>query len=257
MTTLYRRIGLHELALIWDSKMREFPRRLPQQPIFYPVANIECVTQIARERNTKDASFAGYVTKFSASDAYVAKLEPHTGGSATHVEFWVPAEQLHEFNASIEGRISVESEFFGSGSEGFVPDSFGLKGKDAVEQFRAMAKTRDHSRMDCVLRGFGESQGGLPKLLVLGKSDFTVLGVDAQQGMRLLPGSRKRGHLTTSRYHFRPSTERKTSLRSACSFGIVTSGWRLRRSINTIDPSSIAEPKSKTVHFGEWHIPVG
>jgi hypothetical protein len=33
MTTLFRPVGLHELSLIWDSGMQEFPRRrvLPRQ----------------------------------------------------------------------------------------------------------------------------------------------------------------------------------------------------------------------------------
>src|SRR5215510_6595314 len=62
MTTLFRPVGLNELSLIWDSGMREFPPRLPHQPIFYPVANRDYATQIARDWNTKDSSFAGYVT---------------------------------------------------------------------------------------------------------------------------------------------------------------------------------------------------
>jgi hypothetical protein len=33
MTTLYRPVGRHELALIWDLRMREFSPRLPGQPI--------------------------------------------------------------------------------------------------------------------------------------------------------------------------------------------------------------------------------
>ena len=78
MTTLYRPVGLHELGLIWDSGMREFPPRLPQQPIFYPVANMEYATQIARDWNTKDSSFAGYVTKFSVQDSQLADYENRT-----------------------------------------------------------------------------------------------------------------------------------------------------------------------------------
>src|SRR5215470_16224367 len=138
-TILFRPVGLHELSLIWDSGMLEFPPRLSHQPIFYPVANIEYATQIARDWNTKESSFAGYVTKFSVAEPYLAKFEPHIVGSATHVEYWIPAEEIHEFNASVEGRIRVESGFFGSGFKGFVPDSFGLRGKDAVEQFVVMA----------------------------------------------------------------------------------------------------------------------
>ncbi len=149
-TILFRPVGLHELSLIWDSGMREFPPRLPHQPIFYPVANIEYATQIARDWNTKESSFAGYVTKFSVAEPYLATFEPHIVGSASHVEYWIPAERLQEFNASIQGLISVESGFFGSGFRGLVPEGFGLKGKDAIEQFVAMAKTWDYSRMDFV-----------------------------------------------------------------------------------------------------------
>ena len=181
MTTLFRPVGLHELALIWDSGMREFPPRLAQQPIFYPVANIGYATQIARDWNTKDSSFAGYVTKFSVSDAYLAKFEPHTVGSAMHVEYWIPAEQIHVFNASIEGRISVESGFFGSGFKGFVPDSRGLKGKDAVEQFVAMAKTWDYSRMDFVCEVSTNRKAVYLNFLFWANFDFSAQGIDAQQ----------------------------------------------------------------------------
>jgi hypothetical protein len=52
MTTLFRPVGLHELSLTWDAGMLEFPPRLPQQPIFYPVANMEYATQITRDWNT-------------------------------------------------------------------------------------------------------------------------------------------------------------------------------------------------------------
>src|SRR5262249_26366620 len=105
MTTLFRPVGLHELALIWDSGMREFPPRLPHQPIFYPVATMEYATQIARDWNTQDESsgFAGFVTQFALMPSFLRDFEPHTVGSSSHVEYWIPAEQLPEFNISIEG----------------------------------------------------------------------------------------------------------------------------------------------------------
>jgi len=37
LTTLYRPVGQGELDLIRASGFREFPPRLPEQPIFYPV----------------------------------------------------------------------------------------------------------------------------------------------------------------------------------------------------------------------------
>jgi hypothetical protein len=181
MTTLYRPVGLHELALIWDSGMREFPPRLLQQPIFYPVANMEYATQIARDWNTKDSSFAGYVTTFVVSDSHLGNYEPHKVGSATHVEYWIPAEKLSAFNASIQGRISVESAYFGAGFEGFVPDRFGLKGKDVVAQFVAMAKTWEYSRMDFVCEVSTNRKSVYLNFLFWAQFDFNAQGVDAQQ----------------------------------------------------------------------------
>ncbi len=59
---LWRPVGLEELALLFDSGMRAFPPRLPEQPIFYPVLNPEYAAQIAREWNTQEGAAAGYVT---------------------------------------------------------------------------------------------------------------------------------------------------------------------------------------------------
>jgi hypothetical protein len=151
---------------------------LPQQPIFYPVANTEYATQIARDWNTKDSSFTGYVTKFVVADSFLASFEPHTVGSALHIEYWIPAERLQEFNASIQGRISVESGFFGSGFKGFVPDSFGLNGKDAVEQFVTLAKTWDHGRMDFGCEVSTNRKAVYLNFLFWAQFDFTSLGIE-------------------------------------------------------------------------------
>jgi len=66
VTTLYRPVGQSELDLIRASGFREFPPRLPEQPIFYPVLTEEYATQIARDWNTKDerSGFVGYVLRF-------------------------------------------------------------------------------------------------------------------------------------------------------------------------------------------------
>ncbi len=51
--TLYRPTGPKELALVKDSGFKEWPPRLPDQPIFYPVTNEEYAIQIARDWNVK------------------------------------------------------------------------------------------------------------------------------------------------------------------------------------------------------------
>ena len=58
-TILYRPVGQREYELIEASGFRRFPPRLPEQPFFYPVANEEYATQIARDWNTGDEA-SGY-----------------------------------------------------------------------------------------------------------------------------------------------------------------------------------------------------
>ena len=49
----YRPVLLHELRLIFENGLTAFPPRLPEQPIFYPVLNIDYARQIALDWNTK------------------------------------------------------------------------------------------------------------------------------------------------------------------------------------------------------------
>jgi len=149
-TTLFRPVGLHELALIWDSGMREFPPRLPHQPIFYPVTNSEYARQIARDWNTRDekSGFAGFVTEFAIENGYIAKFALHVVGASQHQEYWIPAEELGAFNKAIPDRIRVREAFFGPSFVGCVPDAYLLKGKDAAAQMATLAQTWDYSTFD-------------------------------------------------------------------------------------------------------------
>lgn len=107
---LFRPVGPKELDLIKESGWRSFPPRLPEQPIFYPVLNVEYAKQIAKEWNVP-ASGSGYVTKFEVDKAYFMELEAHNVGGDQHNELWVPAEELEEFNRHIIGKILVVGEF--------------------------------------------------------------------------------------------------------------------------------------------------
>ena len=69
---LYRPVGPKELKLIEASGWREFPPRLPEQPIFYPVLNEEYAIQIARDWNVR-ASGAGYVTRFAVDAEFLKR----------------------------------------------------------------------------------------------------------------------------------------------------------------------------------------
>jgi hypothetical protein len=108
--TLYRPVGPKELGLIADSGYREFPPRLPEQPIFYPVLNEEYARQIARDWNVK-ASGSGYVTRFQVSKEFLDRYEVQIVGGSVHQEYWIPAEDLLEFNCNIVGKIEIIVEF--------------------------------------------------------------------------------------------------------------------------------------------------
>ncbi|MDQ1557727.1 MAG: hypothetical protein QOD32_787 [Pyrinomonadaceae bacterium] len=115
-TTLYRPVGEKELRLIRESGFREFPPRLPEQPIFYPVLNEEYATQIARDWNAKfNAERAGYVMRFQVRTEFLERYERQTVGGSIHQELWVPAEELPEFNRNIVGLIEVIAQFNGGG----------------------------------------------------------------------------------------------------------------------------------------------
>jgi hypothetical protein len=109
-TTLYRPVGPKELALIVAKGYREFPPRLPDQPIFYPVLNEEYAHQIARDWNVRDSG-AGYVTRFAVRREFLVKYAEQTVGAAVHKELWIPAEDLVEMNRNIVGAIEVIAEY--------------------------------------------------------------------------------------------------------------------------------------------------
>jgi len=109
-TILYRPVGPKELELIAASGYRQFPPRLPEQPIFYPVLNEDYARQIAREWNVS-ASGAGYVTRFELKAEFAARYPVQKVGSSIHQELWIPAEDLVEMNRNIVGLIELIAEY--------------------------------------------------------------------------------------------------------------------------------------------------
>lgn len=108
--TLYRPVGSKELELIVASGWRKFPPRLPGQPIFYPVTNEAYAAQIARDWNVKESG-AGFVAKFAIDADYLYRYREQKVGGAIHTEYWIPAENLEEFNRHIVDKIEVIAEF--------------------------------------------------------------------------------------------------------------------------------------------------
>lgn len=124
LVTLYRPVGQAELDLIRESGWREFPPRLPFQPIFYPVLNREYAVQIARDWNTRDpnSGYVGYVTRFRVRKAYLQAYDVKQVGGESHLEYWIPADHLARFNASIVGEIDVTDTFRGTPPPAGTPD---------------------------------------------------------------------------------------------------------------------------------------
>jgi hypothetical protein len=107
-TILYRPIGSQELALIEASGWREFPPRLPEQPIFHPVTKEAYARQIAQDWNVRhNPDGLGFVTRFAVLDGFLSRYERKVVGGPEHEEYWIPAEDLPAFNAAIDRRIEI------------------------------------------------------------------------------------------------------------------------------------------------------
>lgn len=107
---LWRPLGPAELELIRQMNMRAFPPRLPEQPIFYPVCSEEYAAKIARDWNVP-AHGHGYVARFRVLQSFLEKYEVHDVGGRQYQEYWIPAEELSDFNSALIGEIEIVAEF--------------------------------------------------------------------------------------------------------------------------------------------------
>ena len=89
--------------------MLAFPRRLPDQPIFYPVTTEAYAIKIVRDWNAPCGG--GYVTRFSVRTGFLSAYAIQDVGGRDHQEYWIPAEDLPAFNAAIVGKIEIVGEF--------------------------------------------------------------------------------------------------------------------------------------------------
>ena len=106
---MYRPTGQAELDLVAQSGYRAWPPRLPEQPIFYPVTNEQYAVELTQWNITDFGK--GYVTRFEVDEAFMNRYTIHCVGKDYHTEWWVPAEDLAEFNQHIVGLIEVVGEF--------------------------------------------------------------------------------------------------------------------------------------------------
>ena len=123
-----------------DAGLVAWPPRLPDQPIFYPVLNLDYAVQITRDWNAAGEGQVGYATRFELDDAYAARFAPQIVGRRDHAELWVPAEELAELNRHIRGHITVERAFFGPKFRGLVPERGVWSALDAGAQLADLTK---------------------------------------------------------------------------------------------------------------------
>jgi hypothetical protein len=108
--TLFRPVGPDELQVIIESGFSRFPPRLPEQPTFYPVCNVTYAREIASKWNVRDSG-RGYITRFEVDKQYLSRYEIQRVGGKNHDEYWIPAEELSEFNRHIVGDIQIIEGF--------------------------------------------------------------------------------------------------------------------------------------------------
>lgn len=110
---VFRPVGHIEMDLIEKRGCQEFPPRLPYQPNFYPVLTRSYAERIARHWNTKDprSGYIGYVTQFRVRADFLKQYPVQTVGGSEHQEYWIPAEELAEFNKNIVCGIQVVERF--------------------------------------------------------------------------------------------------------------------------------------------------
>jgi hypothetical protein len=53
----------------------------------------------------------GYVTRFEVRRAFLDRYQVQQAGGRTILEYWIPAEDLAEFNVNIVGLIEVSAEY--------------------------------------------------------------------------------------------------------------------------------------------------
>jgi hypothetical protein len=75
--------------------------------------NFEYAERIASEWNSADArhGYVGFVTRFAVPADFIGAYEPHQVGDHTHLEYWIPAEELPRFDAASDGPIETVAEY--------------------------------------------------------------------------------------------------------------------------------------------------
>jgi hypothetical protein len=111
---LFRPIGCQELELIEKSGFTQFPPQAFSPAYLLSSSEPRVRRKVARDWNTKDADsgYMGYVTRFRVRRDYLSKYPVQlVGARSVHEEYWIPAEDLEQFNENLVGLIEIIASF--------------------------------------------------------------------------------------------------------------------------------------------------
>ncbi|MFR6100461.1 hypothetical protein [Longibaculum muris] len=147
---LYRPVGLYEMKKILETDCKAFPPRRKQQPYFYPVLNKSYAKEIAFWNvKDKDSGYVGFITEFDVEDSYIEKYDVHCVGNETHLELWIPAEELHNFNKNIINQIKIVDVYYGDDYKGLLPRGVsGFKETEVYKQIELLQNIIKYNEFD-------------------------------------------------------------------------------------------------------------
>ena len=106
-TKLYRPINLEELILIEESFWKRIPIRLGGwQPILYVVSNLEYAEEILTKWYIP-SGIDGYIICCEVNSEFLSKYNVENADGKIHNEYWIPADDVDEFNNNLIGYIQV------------------------------------------------------------------------------------------------------------------------------------------------------
>lgn len=146
--TLFAVVGILELQRAYRSGLKAFSARSEDSPELAVYTSLEDARRLSRERVLGDRSSCAFVISFQVKQDFPARFESRSAGANDGFQFPVKEGRLAEFNSKIVGALSVVDAYFGKEFRGLVASQFGLKDKDAIEQFIALCNSFPQSVVD-------------------------------------------------------------------------------------------------------------
>ena len=133
---LWRPVGFHEMAKVFEAGMKGFPPRLPEQSIFYPVLVQEYADQTAATWNTKEEPFVGYVIEMEILDEYGARFSHKQSVQLSIVSCGCLRRNSQSSTTSLQNRSRCDVPTSGRSIGGTCRTSLGFAGQMLINKLR-------------------------------------------------------------------------------------------------------------------------